>query len=141
MSYPLSQNVRIVPTARDHTDGLALSSRNAYLSRDERKMAPTLYQALVTAKTAWEAGSSKTECLLKAQEVITARERQAINNGLNVKMCLDFIEFNDADTLNIVDGKATRKDFDVILLNGALYIGKTRLIDNLILGDASKIIL
>lgn len=141
MSYPLSQNVRIVPTARDHTDGLALSSRNAYLSRDERKMAPTLYQALVAAKTAWEAGSSKAECLLKAQEVITTRERQARNNGLDVKMRLDFIEFNDADTFDIVDGKVTQNDFDVILLSGALYVGKTRLIDNLVLGDASKIML
>jgi len=141
MSYPLSQNVRIVPTARDHTDGLALSSRNAYLSRDEREFAPTLYQALVAAKTAWEVGSSKSECLSKAQEIITARQRQARDNGLDVKMHLDFIEFNDADTFDIVDDKVTRKDFDVILLNGALYVGKTRLIDNLVLGDASKIML
>ena len=56
-------------------------------------------------------------------------------------MRLDFIEFNDADTFDIVDGKVTRKDFDVILLSGALYVGKTRLIDNLVLGDASKIML
>lgn len=141
MSYPLSQNVRIVPTARDHTDGLALSSRNAYLSQGERKMAPALYQALVAAKTAWEAGSSKVECLLEAREVIAARNVQTRVNDLDVKTRLDFIEFNNADTFDIVDDKATQRDFDVILLSGALFVGKTRLIDNLVLGDASKIML
>ncbi|KAL9713593.1 pantoate-beta-alanine ligase [Leucoagaricus gongylophorus] len=141
MSYPVSQNVRIVPTARDHTDGLALSSRNAYLSQGERKMAPALYQALVAAKTAWEAGSSKVECLLEAREVIAARNVQARISDLDVKTRLDFIEFNNADTFDIVDDKATQRDFDVILLSGALFVGKTRLIDNLVLGDASKIML
>ena len=104
-------------------------------------MAPALYQALVAAKTAWEAGSSKVECLLEAREVIAARNVQARISDLDVKTRLDFIEFNNADTFDIVDDKATQRDFDVILLSGALFVGKTRLIDNLVLGDASKILL
>lgn len=139
MSHPLSQNVRIVPTARDPIDGLALSSRNAYLSQDERKVAPTFYQALLAARAAWEAGLSKAECLSKAHEVIAMRETQAKSDGLDVNIRLDFIEFNDADTFDVVQDAATKKDFSVVLLSGALLVGKTRLIDNLILGDANEI--
>jgi pantoate--beta-alanine ligase len=139
MAYPLSENVHIVPTARDQIDGLALSSRNAYLSEYERKVASTLYQALTAAKTAWEAGLSKDKCLNKAHEVMEVREKQARSEGLNVDMRLDFLEFNDASTFDVVEDDVTQTDLDVVLLNGALFVGKTRLIDNLILGDATKI--
>ncbi|KXN84239.1 Pantothenate synthetase [Leucoagaricus sp. SymC.cos] len=140
MSHPLSENVHIVPTARDKTDGLALSSRNSYLSQDGRKVAATLYQALSAAKTSWEAGSTKADCLAIAHEVIETRIRQAKDDGLDADMHLDFIEFNDADSFEVVGNETTKRDLDVVLLSGALFIGKTRLIDNLILGDIERIV-
>lgn len=138
--HPLPENVRILPTTRDPTDGLALSSRNAYLSPHGRKVAPTLYQALVAASAAWEAGSTKAECLARAREVIEVRTRQVQDEKLDVDMRLDFIEFNDADTFEVVEDGATKTDAGVVLLSGALHVDKTRLIDNLVIGDESKII-
>lgn len=140
MSHPLSENVHIVPTARDPTDGLALSSRNAYLSSDGRKVASTLYQALTAAKVAWEDGQSKVECLAIAHEVVETRIKQAQEHRLDVDMRLDFIEFNDPDSFEVIPDDATRENLDTALLSGALFVGKTRLIDNLILGDDVKII-
>lgn len=138
--HPLPENLHIIPTARDPADGLALSSRNAYLSSNGRKVAPTLYHALIAAKSAWEAGSTKTECLAKAHEVVETRMRQAQEDRLDVDMRLDFIEINDADTFEVVEDDTTKKELEVALLSGALFIGKTRLIDNIILGNDAKII-
>ncbi len=140
MPHPLPENVRILPTARDPTDGLALSSRNAYLSPDGRKVAPTLYQALIAARAAWEAGLSKAECLAKAHEVVKIQSRKIQDEKLDVDMRLDFLELNDADTFEVIEDGAVKTDYGVALLSGALYVGKTRLIDNFVLGNESIII-
>ncbi|KAJ7281399.1 Pantoate-beta-alanine ligase [Mycena rebaudengoi] len=132
LSHPDAAHVHIVPTARDPVDNLALSSRNAYLSAEGRKVAPVLYQALKAAEEAWNVGRPKAECVQRAVDVIGARADASLR--------LDYIEFNDADSLEALDGaRCVELDAEPVILSGALWVGNTRLIDNLVLGDVNRI--
>ncbi|EKM50616.1 uncharacterized protein PHACADRAFT_188161 [Phanerochaete carnosa HHB-10118-sp] len=72
LSHPTPENVHIVPTARDPMTLLALSSRNTYLTPQEREVAaPTLYAAFAEGRKAWAAGSNKAECIAKACSVVS----------------------------------------------------------------------
>lgn len=132
LSHPEPYNLHIVPTERDTTDNLALSSRNAYLSLKERRVANTLYRALSLAKEGWESGHSKSECVTRSKALV-----ESVRTEAGVEMRLDYVELNDSDSLKVVGGERTRVDYGTrpVLLSGALWVGKTRLIDNLILGD------
>jgi pantoate--beta-alanine ligase len=136
-AHPEHQNVHIVRTARDPTDGLALSSRNLYLSSDARRVAAVLIQALLAAETAWSAGSTKSECIERAVQVVEARKAQASLEGLQVDMRLDYIQMNDEATFDVLEPGVRKSDVDgrVVILSGALYVDKTRLIDNILLGN------
>ena len=103
-----------VPTVREK-DGLALSSRNAYLSTGERAAAPTLYRVLKTAAARIEGRRSST-CSTSSR----------IEIGI-AGFTLDYLETRHAHTLAPI---ASRKDGPIRLLVAAT-IGKTRLIDNL----------
>jgi pantoate--beta-alanine ligase len=104
-----------VPTVRE-PDGLALSSRNAYLSSAERKVAPTLYRVLkASAKRIKQV--EPIEMVLEEGQVEIARAGFA----------LDYLEARHATTLAPI---SSRKDGPIRLLVAA-KIGKTRLIDNL----------
>lgn len=130
--HPEPQDLHIVPTERDTTDNLALSSRNAYLSPDERKVAGTLYRALSLAKEGWESGLSKSDCITRSKEFV-----ESVRTKAGVEMNLDYIELNDSDSFEVVGDTKTEVDYGTqpVLLSGALWVGRTRLIDNLILGD------
>jgi len=104
-----------VPTQRDE-DGLALSSRNAYLSEEERLAARILPRALGEAAQAIEAGAPIDEALERAR----ARLAEA---GFDP---IDYVELRDAETL----APLTALDRPARLL-AAARIGRTRLIDNL----------
>jgi pantoate--beta-alanine ligase len=104
-----------VPTQRD-ADGLALSSRNAYLSDEERQAARALPRALGEAAAAIQRGGDVSEALA------TAKERLA-KAGFDP---IDYVELCDSETLAPV----TRLERPSRLL-AAARIGKTRLIDNL----------
>jgi len=104
-----------VPTQRD-ADGLALSSRNAYLSEDERLAARALPRALGEAARAIGAGEDVAEALAKA------RTRLA-DAGFDP---IDYVDLRDADTLTPM----TALDRPARIL-AAARIGRTRLIDNL----------
>ena len=121
-----------MPTERDTTDNLALSSRNVYLSPEERKVANTLHRALSLAKEGWETGLLKSECVTRSEQLV-----ESVRAGAGVEMKLDYVELNDSDSLEVVGGGKTKVDYGTrpVLLSGALWVGKTRLIDNLILGD------
>lgn len=119
LALDLDLPVQIVggPTQRAH-DGLALSSRNAYLTEDERKIAPILHKTLVEAAESVAAGRPVAE----AEAGALARLGEA---GFGP---IDYVEVRDADDLSrlgpgAIDGPAR--------LLAAAWLGRTRLIDNI----------
>jgi pantoate--beta-alanine ligase len=104
-----------VPTQRD-ADGLALSSRNAYLSEDERRAARALPRALGEAAQAMIGGTPVAEAIDRAREKLAAAGFDPI----------DYVELRDPSSLEpmtILDRPAR--------LLAAAFLGRTRLIDNL----------
>ncbi|MBN1526035.1 MAG: pantoate--beta-alanine ligase [Candidatus Omnitrophica bacterium] len=113
----LDIDVRILPVVREK-DGLAMSSRNAYLSTDERKDSAVLYQALRKAEDLMRQGETDPAKVVKAMEgMIKAKQNARI----------DYIAV--VDPKNLRDAKTVSGDALVAL---AVFIGKTRLIDNVI---------
>ena len=102
-----------VPTVRDE-DGLACSSRNQYLNREERKQAAVLHKALMAAKNAGK----------KSANDVVALARNVINEAHRAR--IDYVEVVDAETLKPVEVVSANS---VLLL--AVFFGKTRLIDNI----------
>ena len=114
-------NVELVvcPTVRE-PDGLALSSRNAYLSIEERHAATCLFAALSAAREAYEAGSRSAEALRARMTDVISRERLAR---------IDYVSVADTETL-----EELRHISRPALALVAVRIGRTRLIDNVPLG-------
>ena len=117
MAADLNLPVEIVgvPTVRD-ADGLALSSRNALLSADERRRAVALPQALKTAQEAIRSGSNVAGALQKAKQSL-------VDAGF---LRIDYVALVDAITLEPID--APQGEMRLI---AAAIVGSTRLIDNL----------
>jgi pantoate--beta-alanine ligase len=116
LDFPIE--IVICPTVRE-PDGLALSSRNTYLNPDERQAATVLFRALTTAREAHENGECRAGKLRQVMTEVIQAEPLAQAQYVS---CAD----NDTlEELEQVDGPA--------LLSLAVLIGKTRLIDNLIL--------
>ena len=114
----LGAEIVIVPTVRD-SDGLALSSRNQRLSASERKSAQSLYAALRLAQRLWSEGTSDPAKVKASMlELITAQD------GL----CLDYVSIADPDSFEELE--AVERSAVVAV---AARVGKTRLIDNLVL--------
>jgi pantoate--beta-alanine ligase len=105
-----------VPTVRE-ADGLACSSRNQYLNAEERKQAAVLHRALVAAENLGKKSAKEIADL--AREVISEAPLARI----------DYVELVDAETLQPLE--AVRPNS---LLALAVFFGKTRLIDNIVLG-------
>lgn len=117
LNFPL--DVVVCPTVRD-SDGLALSSRNAYLTPEQRQAAPVLYRALRAAATAYAAGERDAEALRQAMRAALAAEPLAQP---------EYVSAADAATLAECDGPLPAQT----LLSLAVRIGRTRLIDNWLL--------
>lgn len=117
MVADLNMDVTIVgvPIVRE-PDGVAMSSRNAYLNPEERKAAVVLSQALSLARELVGGGERDAGAVLGAMRDLIARERLAR---------IDYVSAVDADTLQPVARLGDR-----VLVALAVYIGKTRLIDN-----------
>jgi pantoate--beta-alanine ligase len=110
-----------LPTVRE-PDGLALSSRNRYLSPDERQRALALSRGLRAARVLYDAGERRPDALLAAaREPIAAAASR-----------IDYVELRDAGTLHPL---SERIDAPAVIATAA-FIGKTRLIDNIRLGSA-----
>ncbi|MCL0067969.1 pantoate--beta-alanine ligase [Peptococcaceae bacterium] len=121
MVRDLNLDVEIVPvkTTRE-ADGLAMSSRNAYLNPDERKAAAVLYRSLLKAKKAWEEGERSAEKLCDI-----ARDELLCEPLAKVEY-VEIYSYPDLKPLDEVKGAA--------VLALAVRIGKARLIDNVTLG-------
>ncbi len=114
----VSVAIRILPTVREK-DGLAMSSRNAYLSSQERQEAVVLFQALKSAERLVAGGQKDPSRLIAVLRDFIGRSAAAR---------VDYIEVVDKETLRPV--KKIEKE---ALLALAVYIGGTRLIDNTLL--------
>jgi pantoate--beta-alanine ligase len=105
-----------VPTVRE-ADGLALSSRNQYLNTDERAQATVLYRAMTRVKELADRGQKSVRELIDVAKGVIASANSSR---------VDYISIVDADNLQPLE---TLRPNAVIAL--AVFIGKTRLIDNL----------
>jgi pantoate--beta-alanine ligase len=105
--------IELVATVRE-SDGLAMSSRNAYLDSNQRAEAPTLYRALLAVRSALEEGRAKHDAI--------AAGRKALSDGAR----LDYLDLVDAQHFAPID--ALRPPCCII---GAARFGTTRLIDNI----------
>jgi pantoate--beta-alanine ligase len=108
------------PTIRE-PDGLALSSRNVYLSPTERGAATVLWQALSLATEIWMRGA-------RDAEQIRSRMRELIEGEELAR--IDYISVADPETLQELD-----RIHGPALVSLAVHIGRTRLIDNIVLGE------
>ncbi|KGF62635.1 pantoate--beta-alanine ligase [Pseudomonas lutea] len=113
----LNMPIQIIgePTVRA-ADGLALSSRNGYLSEDQRAAAPALYRVIKQIGDALRSGDQNHDQLLS--DGVKALEAAGFRP--------DYLEIRNAVSLR----PATSEDQDLVVL-GAAFLGKTRLIDNL----------
>ncbi len=118
LDFPIE--VIIAPTVRE-ADGLAMSSRNSYLGPEERRAATVLFKALSAARAAYVSGERNADSL---RAVMTATIHAEPLAKLQYVSCA---EYDTLEELQAVTGKA--------LLSMAVYIGKTRLIDNFVLEE------
>jgi pantoate--beta-alanine ligase len=121
MAADLDTGIEVVgmPIVRE-ADGVAMSSRNAYLSADERRAARCLSRALAAARDAVEDGARRTTDILAHAGAVLAGEPLAR---------VDYAELVDAADLTPIDTLERPA-----LLALAVLIGRTRLIDNTVLG-------
>lgn len=108
------------PIVRE-VDGLALSSRNVYLDAAQREQALALYRSLTRVKEMWEAGERNAARLIEAGRDEIGRERSVRP---------DYFEIVDAENLDEVTNVERGT-----LVAVAAFVGTTRLIDNVVLGE------
>jgi pantoate--beta-alanine ligase len=119
LDFPL--DLVVIPIAREK-DGLAMSSRNVYLDEAQRKSAPVLQRALIAAHAAYDSGERDAEKL-----------RQIMTDTINAEPLAEqqYVSCAHPETLEELD----KVGEEGALLSMAVYFGKTRLIDNLILSN------
>ena len=114
-------DIVMVPTLRE-PDGLAVSSRNILMSKEERDAASIVYRALSTGLKLWENGENRVNILISKMLNVLSQEPLVIS----------------VDYLTIVDS-TTMQDLDLATRNGivliAVYVGNTRIVDNILLGS------
>ncbi len=121
MVKDLDMDVEIVdvPTVREE-DGLAMSSRNVYLTPDERRAAPVIYNALTRAVDLWRQGETRCDAL--------RAEMKAVLDSEPLVSSIDYVSVADSVTLEELAEAAPQA-----MVSTAVRIGKARLIDNVLL--------
>ena len=121
MVADLDMNLEVItlPTVRE-PDGLAMSSRNTYLNPDERQAALVLYHALTLAQQLYASGERDAEKIRR--EMLTLIQKQPMAK-------VDYVSIANAETLDELDTVSPSA-----LVSLAVKIGRTRLIDNVVLG-------
>jgi len=119
MAAELNMDLEIValPTVRE-PDGLAVSSRNAYLNPEERRAATVLYRALSLAQQLWSQGERDAEHIRQQMTALIQKEPLAT---------ISYVSIADAETLEELDRVEPGA-----LVSLAVKIGRTRLIDNVV---------
>jgi len=115
----LAAEIVACPTVRE-SDGLAMSSRNAYLGGDERAVAPALYRALIAARDRFATGERQGDELRRTMRQVLAAEPL---------LHVDYVSVADPGSM-----QELRTVTDRALLSLAVRIGNTRLIDNIVVG-------
>ena len=123
MNADLNLGVAVVtmPTIRE-PDGLALSSRNAYLTPEQRAAAPVVYRALQAAESLWHTGERNPNRLQAAARSILQAEPQL--------SAIDYVSIVDANTMAPLE---TVNDAQRVMVATAARLGSVRLIDNVVL--------
>jgi pantoate--beta-alanine ligase len=126
MVKDLNMDINIVanPIIRE-PDGLALSSRNIYLTPDERKEAGTIFQSLQEAERIWISGQNHPDDIIRGVVKVLSKSKLA---------SIEYIEIVDKDTMMPLSDVSNGA-----LLALAVWFGETRLIDNIILGGKGRI--
>jgi pantoate--beta-alanine ligase len=121
MVSDLNMNLEVItlPTVRE-PDGLAMSSRNSYLSLEERQAALVLYRALMLAQGLWSQGEKDAEKIRNEMAKLISKEPLAT---------IDYVSIANPETLEELD-----EIKPLALVSLAVKIGKTRLIYNVVLG-------
>jgi pantoate--beta-alanine ligase len=117
LDFPLE--VVVCPTLRE-ADGLAMSSRNTYLNPPERQAATVLFRALSAARLAYDSGERRADKLRTLVRETVAAEPLA---KLQYVSCADNETLEELETIS-----------SSVLLSTAVFLGKTRLIDNFVMG-------
>jgi pantoate--beta-alanine ligase len=119
----LDVRLKVMPIVRE-ADGLALSSRNAYLSPGERQAALVLSRALAEADRLFRGGEWRSTIIInRVRDIIEGEPRARVDY-------VEIVDLGDLTRLKVIDRGA--------LVALAVYIGKTRLIDNTILNTRGK---
>ncbi|HEV2705312.1 MAG TPA: pantoate--beta-alanine ligase [Pyrinomonadaceae bacterium] len=115
----------VLPTVREES-GLALSSRNTYLDPQERRAATVLYRALSQAREVYMEGERSARRLAEvARDIVEAEPRAR----------LEYVSVSDAETMERLDKISDERP---VLIALAAHIGRTRLIDNIVLQPARQ---
>lgn len=109
-----------VPTIRE-ADGMAMSSRNKYLSADQRKIGATLYQMLQDIAAKFAAGGRADDLLADGAATLTAA-------GFNP---IDYLEIRDSETFELLETNIGDTNTGAARVFAAAFLGETRLIDNI----------
>lgn len=117
----LDLNIVVCPIVREK-DGLAMSSRNEYLSENERKEAVCLYEA-------WNLGKKMIEAGERNSETIKKKMKEHIENYNFPK--IDYIEIYNAEDLSEFENHTIKEGREIVIALAAM-VGKTRLIDNVV---------
>lgn len=117
LNFPI--DIIVCPIIRE-ADGLAMSSRNKYLEGDDRKAATVLFRSLSAAKDLYDAGERDAKKLREKMKEVLSTEPRA---QMQYVSCADY---DSLEELDVIKGKT--------LLSMAVLLGKTRLIDNFVLG-------
>ncbi|KAI8322772.1 Pantoate-beta-alanine ligase [Martensiomyces pterosporus] len=118
LHFPIT--LRVGETVRDPHDGLALSSRNVYLTEEQRRRAPAFYRGLCRARDLYASGERDSTRLIGAVRDEADKEH----------LDIEYISLNSPDDLSPVDTVGSAG----AVLSGAWRMGTTRLIDNMLIG-------
>jgi pantoate--beta-alanine ligase len=120
----LDSEIIVLPTVREDS-GLAMSSRNLYLKPEEQQAAAVIHRALAKAKETYKAGERNgTKLTELVRTMIEAEPR----------VRLDYVSITDGETLEKLD----KLDERPMMIAVAVYVGKTRLIDNTTINTTKK---